>query len=161
MTEVILSGNDAVESKKGNGQLNSCEVILFHYEDMGIPKELTKFGVRQGMWGTVRKIENAVRAYQKIRASGKPVSHSAFMAQINSKVDPDYLKSLQGGEVSSETEVACSPEKPRGMNIPKLLVVGGAVVVACSIDQGLLTKTVIFSIARAFANIGRAACPRR
>lgn len=153
----------AVESKKNNGQLTACEVILFHHEDMGIPWEIAKFGVRQGMWGTVRKIEHGFRAYQKGRASGEPISHHAFMAQINSKIDPDYIKALENGEVSSETEVVCSPENhhPEGVNIPKLLVIGGAVVLACSVDRGLLTKTVIFSIGRTFANIGRLARPGR
>lgn len=146
-----------MESREKNGQLNACEVILFHHEDMGIPWEIAKFGVRQGMWGAVGKIQRGFRAYQKTRASGKPISHPAFMAQINSKVDPVYLKSLEGGEDSSEA--VCSPEKPKGINIPKLLVIGGAVAVACSLDQGLLTKTVIFSVARTFANIGRRACP--
>lgn len=151
----------AVESKKDNGRLTACEVILFHHEDMGIPWEIAKFGVRQGMWGAVRDIERGFRAYQRERASGGPISHHAFMAQINSKIDPDYINGLENGEVPSETEVVCSPEKPRGINIPKLLVIGGAVVVACSVDQGLLTKTLIFSIARTFANIGRLGRPGR
>ncbi|GFY84017.1 polyketide cyclase/dehydrase and lipid transport superfamily protein [Actinidia rufa] len=64
----------AVASSKGNGQLTACEVILFHHEDMGIPWEIAKFGVRQGMWGAVKKIERGLRAYQKERASGAPLS---------------------------------------------------------------------------------------
>ncbi|KAL3524464.1 hypothetical protein ACH5RR_017298 [Cinchona calisaya] len=150
----------AVESRKGNGQLTACEVILFHHEDMGIPWEIAKFGVRQGMWGTVRKIERGFRLYQRARSSEASLSHTALMAQINTKIDPDYLKALESGEDSSETEMLESTEKPKGLNIPKLLVFGGAVAVACSLDNGLLTKAIVFSVAKRFANIGRRACPR-
>ncbi|CAL5364626.1 hypothetical protein CsSME_00002075 [Camellia sinensis var. sinensis] len=145
----------AVASKKGNGQLTDCEVILFHHEDMGIPWEIAKFGVRQGMWGAVKKIERGFRAYQKERASGAPLSRSAFLAQVNTKINPVYLKSLESAEDSPETEVQGSPEKRGGLNIPKFLVFGGAVVLACSLDRGLLTKAVIFGVARRFPNIGR------
>ncbi|XP_059667316.1 uncharacterized protein LOC132312812 isoform X2 [Cornus florida] len=147
----------AVESRKEHGQLTACEVILFHHEDMGIPREIAKFGIRQGMWGTVKKIERGLRDYQKARASGGQISRPAFMAQISTKINPGYMKSLENAEESSETQgqVLDLPEKPTGMNIPKLLVFGGAVVLVCSIDRGLLTKTLIFGIARRFANAGR------
>ncbi|KAL8534676.1 hypothetical protein ACS0TY_010631 [Phlomoides rotata] len=152
----------AVESMKGTGQLSACEVILFHYEDMGIPGEIVKFGARQGMWGAVKNVERGFRAYQKHRASGAPLSHHAFMAQINTKLDPDYLKILEGDEISSETQlIASADEKPKGGKIPKLLIIGGAIAIACSLDRGLLTKTLIFGVARKFANMGgRASCPR-
>ncbi|KAL8148470.1 uncharacterized protein LOC141708307 [Apium graveolens] len=150
----------AVESRKGNGQLSACEVILFHHEDMGIPWEIAKFGVRRGMWGAVRTNERGFRAYQKERASELPLSRCTFMAQINTKIDPGHLKYLEGDVNLEETEVAKPPEKQAGMNIPKLIVFGGAVALACSLDQGLLTKAVIFSVARRFGNIGRGAFPR-
>lgn len=146
---------ETVESRKGNGQRSACEVILFHHEDMGIPWEIAKFGVRRGMWGAVRTNERGFRAYQKERAAELPLSRCAYMAQINTKIDPDHLKSLEG-----ETEVAKPPEKQVCTNIPKLIVFGGAVALACSLDQGLLTKAVIFSVARRFGNIGRGAFPR-
>ncbi|KAK2664423.1 hypothetical protein Ddye_002997 [Dipteronia dyeriana] len=144
----------AVESRRGDGQLTACEVLLFHHEDMGIPWEIAKLGVRQGMWGAVKKIDPGLRAYQKERASGASISHSAFMAQINTKVSADYLRSLEscGGD-SAEVETSYASEKPR--NIPRLLVVGGAVALACTLDRGLLTKAVIFGVARRFANFGR------
>ncbi|KAL1820049.1 hypothetical protein DCAR_0416354 [Daucus carota subsp. sativus] len=150
----------AVESRKGDGQLTACEVILFHHEDMGIPWEIAKFGVKQGMWGAVRKIERGFRAYQKERASEQPLTRCAFMAQINTKIDPCHLKSLETDENLEATEVVKSPEKQAGMNLPKLIVFGGAVALACSLDRGLLTKAVIFSAARRFGNIGKGAFPR-
>ncbi|XP_022722159.1 uncharacterized protein LOC111279443 [Durio zibethinus] len=170
----------AVESRKGDGQLTACEVLLFHHEDMGIPWTIAKLGVRQGMWGTVKKIDPGLRAYQKERASRVALSRCAFMAQINSKVSADYLRSLESNSNdsselethkssgkpylrslksksndSSEFETRTSSEKPLGNNIPKLLVVGGAIALACTLDRGLLTKAAIFGIARRFAKIGR------
>ncbi|RWR89557.1 START domain-containing protein [Cinnamomum micranthum f. kanehirae] len=143
----------AVESS--NGQLTSCEVLLFHHEDMGISWEIAKLGVRQGMWGAVKKIEPGLRAYQAARRSGVPLSRCAYMAQINTKVNPDYLRSLETTNGSSEIETLNSKEKPLGKNIPKFLIIGGAVALACSLDRGLLTKAVIFGIARRFAKVGR------
>lgn len=147
----------AVESKRGDGQLTACEVLLFHHEDMGIPWEIAKLGVRQGMWGAVKKIEAGLRAYQKHRVSGAPLSRSGLMAQINTKVSADYLRSLESNTSNSlEGENPDSPKKPSEKNnIPKILVVGGAVLLACTLDRGLLTKAVIFGVARRFARIGR------
>lgn len=142
----------AVESKRGDGQLTACEVMLFHHEDMGIPWEIAKLGVRQGMWGAVKKIEPGLRAYQKHRASAAPLSRSAFMAQINTKVSADYLRSLETSiSDSSEIEIRETSEKPVGHNVPKFLVIGGAVALACTLERGLLTKALIFGVARKFA----------
>ncbi|CAI0441847.1 unnamed protein product [Linum tenue] len=151
----------AAESKR-DGQLTACEVLLFHYEDMGIPWEIAKLGVRQGMWGAVKKIEPGLRLYQKERGSGAPLSRQGYMAQINSKVSIDYLRTLENSSSissSSESEIETSEgssEKAQGRgSIPKVLVVGGAIAVACSLDRGLLTKALIFGVARRFANIGK------
>ncbi|KAE8658590.1 putative beta-1,3-galactosyltransferase 6 [Hibiscus syriacus] len=75
----------------------------------------------------------------------------------NMEVTADYLRSLESHDnSSSELETHNSSEKPFGKNnIPKLLVVGGAIVVACILDRGLLTKAVIFGVGRRFAKIGR------
>ncbi|XP_050227868.1 uncharacterized protein LOC126677346 isoform X2 [Mercurialis annua] len=145
----------AVESKRGDGQLTACEVLLFHHEDMGIPWEIAKLGVRQGMWGAVKKIEPGLRAYQKHRAAGGPLTHCALMAQINTKVGSDYLKSLESNTSISTEEESEDVSKKIGGNMPKLLMVGGAIALACTLDRGLLTKAVIFGVARRFAKIGR------
>lgn len=152
----------AAESSKGNERLPACEVILFHHEDMGIPREITKFGIRHGMWGAARNVERGVRAYQKHRASGAPPSHHAIMAQVYTKIDPNNLKITEDEEEdSSETQLLPSTvEKPKGVNIPKLLIIGGAVAIFCSLDQGLFTKTLVFGVAKRFGNIGRRQYPR-
>ncbi|ONK71728.1 uncharacterized protein A4U43_C04F11750 [Asparagus officinalis] len=146
----------AVESRRGDGQMTACEVLLFHHEDMGIPWEIAKLGVRQGMWGCVRKIEPGLRDYQSARSQGQPQSKYASMANINTKVHTDYLKSLEGSsKESSEEIVEVEKKKTCGNNLPKFLIVGGAVIAACSIDRGLLTKAVIFGVARRFGKLGR------
>ncbi|CAJ1974478.1 unnamed protein product [Sphenostylis stenocarpa] len=145
----------AVESKRGTGQLTACEVLLFHHEEMGIPWEIAKLGVRKGMWGTVQKIEPGLRSYQEARASGASLSHSAFMAQVNTKISPEYLQSIGTNDNSEEIVSVASSEKPQGVNIPKMLVIGGAVALACSLDRGLVTKYLLFGVARRFANIGK------
>ncbi|KAK9672357.1 hypothetical protein RND81_12G095600 [Saponaria officinalis] len=144
-----------VESKRGTGQITACEILLFHHEDMGIPWEIAKLGVRQGMWGAVKKIDPGLRAYQKMRASGEPLSASASMAHITTKVNPQYLKSLTNEDDRSTIELS-PPEKKKqnGVNVPKILVFGGAVALACSLDRGLLTKAVIFGVARKLGRIG-------
>ncbi|XP_031491273.1 uncharacterized protein LOC116258323 [Nymphaea colorata] len=142
----------AVESRRGDGQLTACEVLLFHHEDMGIPWEIAKLGVRQGMWGAVRKIEPGLRAYQAARTRGEPLSRCAAMAQINTKVDPNYSRPMELVE-SSQLEVE-TPKKAWRINIPKYFIVGSAVVLACSLDQRLLTKATIFGVARRFSKIG-------
>ena len=45
------------------------ETILVHCEDLGIPKDIGKFVVRQGMFRMVRKIEDAARLYISKRSS--------------------------------------------------------------------------------------------
>ncbi|KAJ0968633.1 hypothetical protein J5N97_025550 [Dioscorea zingiberensis] len=137
------------ESSKGDGQCTACEVLLFHYEDMGIPWEIAKLGVRQGMWGCVKKIEPGLRAYQIARRSGEPLSPCGTMAQINTSIDANYFRSLEANNDSSD--IVEADEKPSGRNIPRLLVVGGAVALACTLDRGLLTKALIFGVARRFA----------
>lgn len=144
-----------VESKRGNGQLTACEVLLFHHEEMGIPWELAKLGVRKGMWGTVQKVEPGLRAYQEAKASGAPLSRSAFMASVNTKISPEYLQSIGSSDDLSQIDSAITSDKPKGVNVPKMLVIGGAVALACSLDKGLLTKYLLFGVARRFANMGK------
>ncbi|XP_073283603.1 uncharacterized protein [Primulina huaijiensis] len=146
----------AAESKR-DGRTTACEILLFHHEDMGIPWEIAKLGVRQGMWGAVKKIEPGLRAYQKHRASGATLSRSALMAQVNTKVCVDSLESLENGSDSSsivEPQYSKGDKHSRG-GIAKMLVIGGVIALACSFDGGLLTKAVIFGVARRFAKVGR------
>ncbi|XP_024971523.1 uncharacterized protein LOC112510359 [Cynara cardunculus var. scolymus] len=146
----------SVGSKKGNNQPAS-EVVFFHHEDMGIPWEIAKFAVSQGMWGTARKVERGFRWYQNERICSKTTSPHIAMAEMSTKIDQNYLARLESDEDHdvAETEMVVQQEKQGGINLPKLLVIGGAVILACSLDRGLLTKGVIFRVARRFGNVGR------
>jgi len=140
----------AVESRKGDGQMTAMEVMLFHNEDMGIPREIAKIGVRQGMWGAVKKVEPGVRAYQMARKSDAPLSRSALMARINTKLPVSDLRSLE--DSSGEEEVATKTQQ----GIPwRWVIVGGAVALACGLDRGVVSKALIFGVARRFGNLGK------
>ncbi|WVY97210.1 hypothetical protein V8G54_029361 [Vigna mungo] len=92
---------------------------------MGIPWEIAKLGVRQGMWGAVKKFDPGLRTYEKQRTSGVPLSPCARAANINTKISMDYLSSLENTTTDLlETENEDSSDKPVGRNIPKLLIVG-------------------------------------
>lgn len=145
----------AVEPMRGGAEKTACEVLLFHYEDMGIPWEIAKLGVRQGMWGCVKKIEPGLRAYQAARNSGEPPSRFATMAAVNTKITSKHLRSSSmNSNDTSKGIVEAEKERPWRSNMPKFLIVGGAVALACTLDRGLLTKAVIFGVARRFAKIG-------
>ncbi|KAL6650365.1 hypothetical protein ACP70R_009290 [Stipagrostis hirtigluma subsp. patula] len=145
-----------VESRKGDGAMTACEVLLFHHEDMGIPWEIAKLGVRQGMWGCVKRIEPGLRAYQVARTAGEPLSKCAAMAHVTTKFNADELISEDNTGASSSNN-STEVEKPKNWtcNIPKALMIGGAVALAFTFDHGLLTKAVIFGTARRFAGPGR------
>jgi hypothetical protein len=138
----------AVESRRGNGGSTACEILLFHHEDMGIPYEIAKIGIRQGMWGCVKRIEPGLRAYQKVRAAGEPPSNSALMARINTKVGDNFVRALESN--SDQSDIMEAEEKPVKNRVARFLVLGGAVALACTLDQGLLTKALIFGVARKF-----------
>ncbi|KAJ0261679.1 Polyketide cyclase/dehydrase and lipid transport superfamily protein [Hirschfeldia incana] len=131
-----------VKSRREDGTTTSaCEVLLFHHEDMGIPKEIAKLGVKRGMWGAVKKMEPGLRAYQEKRLSGEgggefKLSRSALMAQINTKITPAHLVSLSNG-ASPVAETPVTLDRGNGNeNLKKLLFLGGAVAVACTLSGG-------------------------
>ncbi|KAH9322698.1 hypothetical protein KI387_017337 [Taxus chinensis] len=144
----------AVESRKGDGQLTACEVTLFHNEDMGIPREFAKIGVRQGMWGAVKKVEPGVRAYQIARKSDVPLARGAFMARINTKVPASNLKTQEISSEDAENVVQTSPKIGQGVSW-RWLIVGGAVALACGLDRGVVSKALVFGVARRFGKLGK------
>ncbi|KQJ81559.1 uncharacterized protein LOC100841092 [Brachypodium distachyon] len=146
-----------VESRNGDGAMTACEVLLFHHEDMGIPWGIAKLGVQQGMWGCVKRIEPGLRAYEIARTTGEPLSKYAAMAHANTKFIADELISAEDNNDAGSTSNKALAEKPKHWtcNIPKVFLIGGAVALACTFDQGLLTKAVIFGTARRFAGPGR------
>nr|GMD97552.1 START domain-containing proteins involved in steroidogenesis/phosphatidylcholine transfer [Ipomoea batatas] len=138
-----------------DGQMTACEITLFHYEDMGMPRGIAKFGVENGMWGTVKRIDPGLRAYQKYRASAPPLSRYVLLGHASTKLSGEEAKKRSCSW--SEVEAKCSLDKPEPNRISKLVVFGAALAVACSLDLGFLNKVLAFSVARRFVGIGGAA----
>ncbi|XP_042513427.1 uncharacterized protein LOC122088287 [Macadamia integrifolia] len=145
----------AVESQKGDGQLSACEVTLVHYEDMGIPKDVAKLGVRHGMWGTVKKLHSGMRAYQLARKSEVSLSRCALMAQITIKIPIDFSNNFSeltsnGEEVKDDENMDLLQKRDHGIDW-KWIVLGGTVAVVCGIHSGAIGKAVLFGAAQRLA----------
>ena len=124
---------------------------------MGIPWEIAKLGVRQGMWGCVKRVEPGLRTYQSARAAGEPPSPFAVAAEITTKVKAEELKSTARGnsEMAETQDEQVEKNQCLGRGFSRFLVIGGAIALACSLDRGLLTKAVVLGIARKFGRPGR------
>lgn len=142
-----------MQSRKGDGQLSACEVTLVHYEDMGIPKDVAKLGVRTGMWGTVKKLHGGFRAYQHARKSDASISRSAQLAGITTKI------SFNGCDESSEVglseddkgERAVGPRPNQGGLDWKWVVVGGTVALVCGLHTGVIGKALLLGAGQRIA----------
>ncbi|KAL5712283.1 hypothetical protein ACHQM5_014472 [Ranunculus cassubicifolius] len=142
-----------VESRKGDGLLSACEVTLVHYEDMGIPKDVAKLGVRHGMWGTVKKVQSGMRAYQLARKCDASLSPSAAMAQITTKIridDENAAPETLPQDESQLERVGNDNTNNNGVDW-KWVVLGGTVAMVCGMHTGVIGKTLLFSaVARRF-----------
>lgn len=131
-----------MESRKGDGQLSACEVTLLHYEDMGIPKDVAKLGVRHGMWGHVKKLHSGMRAYQNARKTDASLSRSALMARVTTKISLE--KSLDSvGSANDEEEkgqtISNTKRKDRVIDW-KWMAIGGTVALVLGIHGGAIGK---------------------
>ncbi|KAF6173462.1 hypothetical protein GIB67_027157 [Kingdonia uniflora] len=138
----------AVESRKRDGQLSACEVTLIHYEDMGIPKDVAKLGVRHGMWGTVKKIHSGMRAYQVARKSDTPLSRCALMAQITTKIHIE--SSSDPAESEGENQESSVQKIENGIDW-RWVVLGGTVAVVCGLHTSVIGKSLLIGAARRLA----------
>ncbi|CAB78492.1 hypothetical protein [Arabidopsis thaliana] len=132
---------NAVESRKGDGQQTACEVSLVHYEDMGIPKDVAKLGVRHGMWGAVKKLNSGLRAYQSARKSDSSLSRIAQMARITTKLNMDSAESSSRDEDRSRAMEYARQRDHLRMDW-KWVVVGG-VALACGLHSGIIGKALL------------------
>ncbi|CAK9318704.1 unnamed protein product [Citrullus colocynthis] len=142
----------AVESRKGDGLRSACEVILVHYEDMGIPKDVAKLGVRHGMWGTVKKFHSGFRAYQNARKSDISVSRSALMARITTKISFERntdSSEPESGEVRTQV-VRRKLQNDAGIDW-KWIVIGGTVAVVCGLRTGAIGKALLLGAGQRMA----------
>lgn len=143
----------AVESRKGDGQLTACEVTLLHYEDMGIPKDVAKLGVRHGMWGAVKKLHSGMRAYQNARKSEASLSRSALMARITTKIPADGNMDLLEpafGEEDAGKAMHNKKQKDHGIDW-KWLVLGGTVALVCGLHTGAIGKALLLGAGQRIA----------
>ncbi|KAH8500255.1 hypothetical protein H0E87_015483 [Populus deltoides] len=143
----------AVESRKGDGQMSACEVTLLHYEDMGIPKDVAKLGVRHAMWGAVKKLHSGMRAYQNARKSEASLSRSALMARITTKVSFD--EGMDSSETVNEEEdrspaVDIQRHKDHGIDW-KWIAVGGTVALVCGLHTGAIGKALLLGAGQRLA----------
>lgn len=135
----------AVESRKGDGVQSACEVTLVHYEDMGIPKDVAKLGVRHGMWGAVKKLNSGLRAYQNAKKSeSSSLSRSAAMARITTKIssegNTDSLEPIYGEEGKGQI-FDRKRKKDHGVDW-KWIVIGGVALV-CGLHSGAIGKALL------------------
>ncbi|KAL6571451.1 hypothetical protein OROHE_003094 [Orobanche hederae] len=144
------------QSRRGDG--SACEVTLIHYEDMGIPKDVAKLGVRHGMWGTVKKLHAGFRTYQNARKLETPLSRCALNARIATKVSSDEGTIDSSEQVSVEeesSELAAMERKNAGGHGGgigwKWMVVGGAVAIVCGFRTGLIGKAFIIGAGHGIA----------
>ncbi|XP_057958602.1 uncharacterized protein LOC131151374 [Malania oleifera] len=143
----------AVESRKGDGQLSACEVNLVHYEDMGIPKDVAKLGVRHGMWGTVKKLHSGLRAYENARKLEATVSRCALMASITTKISFDGSadsSELVFGEEEKGQAVDIRKEKVQGIDW-KWVAIGGTVALVCGLHTGVIGKALLLGAGQRLA----------
>lgn len=141
-----------MESRRGDGQLSACEVTLLHYEDMGIPKDVAKLGLRHGMWGAVKKLHSGMRAYQNARKSDTNLSRCAKMAKITTKIPSDRnMESLwpRPGEEKGGPGYNRG-QKDHGLDW-KWLVLGGTVALVCGLHSGAIGKALLFGAGQRFA----------
>lgn len=134
-----------VQSLKGDGQLSACEVTLIHYEDMGIPRDVAKLGVRHGMWGTVKKLHAGLRAYQVARRSEESASRCALMARITTRISSDegayWLEPKRKEEEKADTgDIQCH-KSSSGIDWRWVAIGGAAVVIG--LHTGFIGKALL------------------
>ncbi|CAL5392572.1 unnamed protein product [Camellia sinensis] len=137
-----------VQSRRGDGQMTACEVTLVHYEDMGIPKDVAKLGVRHGMWGTVKKLHSGFRAYQQARKSETPLSRSAVMAGKTTKI---ALEPTSSNEDEKGRAFTAGLTGDNGGFDWKWVAIGGAVAVVCGLQTGVIGKALLLGAGQRFA----------
>ncbi|XP_054804929.1 uncharacterized protein LOC129307999 [Prosopis cineraria] len=142
-----------VESRKGDGQMSASEVTLLHYEDMGIPKDVAKLGVRHGMWGAVKKLDSGMRAYQNARKTEASLSRCALNARITTKITIDNMES--SGPFVGQEEKDQALRNSRMQDGPgvdwKWLAIGGAVALVLGIHGGAVGKVLLMGAGRRIA----------
>ncbi|KAK9664295.1 hypothetical protein RND81_14G031400 [Saponaria officinalis] len=130
-----------------DGQMSACEVSLVHYEDMGIPKDVAKLGVRHGMWGTVKKLHAGMRAYENAQNSEAPLSRCGLMARMTTKISCHGLPGEEDVRNQTSDSLMCTKT---GIDW-KWIVLGGTVAVVCGLHTGVIGKALMIGAGRRIA----------
>ncbi|XP_010466606.1 PREDICTED: uncharacterized protein LOC104746781 [Camelina sativa] len=141
----------AVESRKGDGQLSACEVSLVHYEDMGIPKDVAKLGVRHGMWGAVKKLNSGLRAYQTARKPGTSLSRSAQMASVTTKLNIVLVETSGAEEEERGRAVENARKQKDQFGVDWKWIVVGGVALACGLHSSAIGKALMIGAGQRLA----------
>lgn len=151
--QFLIWAIDAVESRKGDGQLTACEVTLLHYEDMGIPKDVAKLGVRHGMWGAVKKLHSGMRAYQNARKADASLSRCALMASETTKMPSDrIMHSSEPASCEEENVRTVSNTAHKGNGIDwKWVAVGGTFALVLGVHGGAVGRALVLGAGHRFA----------
>lgn len=121
-----------VTVKSRNDQhVPASEVILFHYEDIGIRKEIVKMGARAGSWSFMKRMDAAIQAYSLARSNRDTPSNYALLAKITTKIEPPLTMADPFSEIGYAND---GQEDGRGnrrrRNGLRWLFVGGIIVVS-------------------------------
>ena len=135
-----------------DGQLSACEVTLLHYEDMGIPKDVAKLGVRHGMWGAVKKLHSGMRAYQNARKSEASLSRCAQMARITTTISSEKNMDSSEPAIPQETMINTRQDH-RGVDW-KWMAIGGSVALVLGIHGGAIGKALLLGAGHRIARRG-------
>ncbi|KAK4747224.1 hypothetical protein SAY87_026261 [Trapa incisa] len=113
-------------------EVTTSEVLLFHWEDLGIPRDLMKMATRAGMWGLVKRMHADLQAYKDLH-QGNMYSPSTYslLARITTKFEllPDMKSAHLQEETSTITERnEEGREQNKGRGTVKWFVVGGLIV---------------------------------
>ncbi|BBG93766.1 Polyketide cyclase/dehydrase and lipid transport superfamily protein [Prunus dulcis] len=76
----------SVKPRNGEQHKMASEVLLFHHEDIGLPREVVKMGVRAGMWSLVKRLHLGLQTYQMAKENDGSPSNYALMANITTRI---------------------------------------------------------------------------
>ena len=110
-----------IRSVPGRNGSPACEVVLLHFEDMGIQHDLAKLAVRRGMWGCVLNLERGLcthkqRRQERLRA--RVASRRSLTGSLSAPGTPQSASGKRPGARASGGE----PDAVRKTNLAGLLL---------------------------------------
>jgi hypothetical protein len=108
-----------IRSVPGRNGSPACEVVLLHFEDMGIQHDLAKLAVRRGMWGCVLNLERGLcthkqRRQERLRA--RVASRRSLTGSLSAPGTP------QSGKRPGARASGGEPDAVRKTNLAGLLL---------------------------------------